>query len=129
MNVPAGRTGTMISIDAILRDAKTSLRGGPRDAGGFLGFDIVPIIPCEREKSFSGMLPSRYSFSYGVEWLRLKPLNGNGMAGMLSHNGLIPLYQLTVYYCVEGILEATVRPGTRLSSLRLQCCDGCSLTK
>lgn len=40
----------MISIEAILRDARTSLRGGPRDAGGFLGFDIVPMIWTEEEE-------------------------------------------------------------------------------
>lgn len=51
MNVPAGKNGTMISIEAILRDAKTSLRGGPRDVGGFLGFDIVPVIRGEWEEA------------------------------------------------------------------------------
>lgn len=34
-------------MEAILRDARTSLRSGPREAGGFLGFDIVPKFWCE----------------------------------------------------------------------------------
>lgn len=29
-------------MEAIFRDARTSLRGGARDVGGFLGFDIAP---------------------------------------------------------------------------------------